>query len=105
MPWIELLGLKAQLLHLSSKEPTLSLCTGLWLGAWHFTLALLSPAEPLQSVALSSTCSGRLKYSPHSLLLQLLLVDSFPSAKLSLFNTFFLNISDPDLLYSTFSSL
>lgn len=45
MPRIQLLWLRAQLLHLGTEDPSLSLCAGLLLGVPAFTLAVLSPAQ------------------------------------------------------------
>lgn len=92
MPWIQSLGLRAQLLHQGSEEPSLSPHAGLLPGAPALTLAVRSPAQALLSVAFSSVCYERLRNSLQSLVLQLLLVtvNSLPSAKLSFLTLFFL---------------
>lgn len=73
MPWVQLLGLRAQLFHEGNKKP-FSPCAGLLLGAPALTLAAPAPARGHLSVALSSVCPERLRNSLHFLILQLLLV-------------------------------
>lgn len=62
MPWIQSLGLRAQLLHQGSEEPSLSPRAGLLPGAPALTLAVRSLAQALLSVAFSSVCCERQKF-------------------------------------------